>query len=338
MGKTVVVGLFLIVAYAPANVSAQATGSLVPEFELPRDWAPTYLAEPRRLAFCRGAFFVTDFGAKSLHKIGVGEVESLSFVSDGQGPGEFLWTVDVACDDSTVVATDPGNMRIHFFDPDLNHLSQFSALGMRASGIALDGNRLFIVDAGAGRDSLITVYDRSGQMVREFGRPLEATLPEHGLGNSAQVGVLRIYDGELYYLSLRYPVLRVYGLDGRLRRKFDFGAVEDYVERSKPNRDYKNLTGTSGTVAYRYLFRSLAITRRALYVGVYEKDKIFVDEWSHAGSFVQRYEDGSRQEDRAGYIWDMWAEDNLDSLNGETLWILMTRPRATIRAYSVSGF
>lgn len=330
--RTLLTPSILLLSLCAPITNAQ-TISLVPELELPRDSESLYMSEPRRAVPCGSAFFVSDYQSNSIHKIGLAEQSSHSRAAKGSGPGEYLYPLEVACNGTTLAVTDPGNKRIHFLDLDLKHRDQFSLLGVSMSGMAYVGEKIFFVNTGHSSDSLITVIDDEGKKLVEFGLPVPSV--SAGAPPAMNEGVLRVFDDQLYYLSLYYPVLRVYSLDGALLQSYALRDLADYSDRTGGNEDIDSLTRTPGSIPARYVFRGLALSKENVFLGVFEQGLLMVDRLDRStGRYLDRHTDDSPPSERSTYIWDMWVSEDSEAFDATVLWTLVTSPRPALRAWT----
>ena len=93
-----------------------------------------------------------------------------SISREGSGPGELKrpWILRIVGD--RIVVADANNRRVQIMDKDGVHVNGYKAPCSFGKGMAFDGQgNLYLSTQGMRSPSLISVYDRQGNLVKEFG-------------------------------------------------------------------------------------------------------------------------------------------------------------------------
>lgn len=150
----------------------------------------------------------------------------LTWGQRGTGDGEFAYPIGLAIDDHDVVhVTDYRNHRIQRFDTDGRFLSSFATLGFPgamtidpASGLIYVSHGDFFASSGTTGDDKIVVYDPSGAVVRQFGRPPSvpcSAATAAPVGELDKPGGIAIgNDGRVYVADQQNHRIQVFDRDG----------------------------------------------------------------------------------------------------------------------------
>lgn len=92
----------------------------------------------------------------------------------GQEPGAFHWPIDIAVDQiGSLYVLDSGNKRIQWFDKN-GQYQGFLPLNSTVRGFAVNSkDEIFLGQPHEGK--LISVYNKKGDILRQFGEPITAS-------------------------------------------------------------------------------------------------------------------------------------------------------------------
>jgi hypothetical protein len=189
----------------------------------------------------------------------------------GQGPGEFSYPAGIAFDrEGNIYICDLGNLRVQVLDRNRNVISSFKCrFNDSRQEIAVDSRGRIFLNLPL-RGSLITVFNRQGEVIGQFGEMYSNSVERV----RAQLNLVRLtldQEDNLYCAFQEFPVLRKYDAAFHLvyTRKYPQlpGIVEKtaIVEKKKEESKKKKLA----VHIYKKLLTNLSCDRDFLYMGIF---------------------------------------------------------------------
>lgn len=279
-------------AYRPAHAQ-HATQQLTETYSFPHDSTGIFLSYPTRIHVDSGEVFVLDFQANAVFRFSDQGAFLGSIGEKGQGPGEFQTATDFWVQGDTVWVADAGNHRLQSFDRE-GHNIDVTSWPTPGRGFVLSGDEVIWQHGRSGfhsgndEDDLFIRFDLFGNQIATFGSWIDYS---PGLSFSVSNSFTDLHDEKFYALSAFYPLLRVYSLSGEVLETQDLAPLtESYKTRVPQNYEWDALSDrNSGIVWTRFLFRALRVNDHGIFVGLFERSQLIVDQFSLDGQYLGRF-------------------------------------------------
>lgn len=188
----------------------------------------------------------------------------------GQGPGEFSYPAGIAFDrDGNIYICDLGNYRVQVLDRNRNVISSFKCrFNDYQQEIAVDSNGRIFLNLPL-KGSLITVFNRQGEITGQFGKIYPNPVERHRV----QLNLVRLtldQDDNLYCAFQEFPVLRKYDAAFHLVYTREYpqlpgiAAKTAAAEKKKEKRKQNKLA----VRIYKKFLMNLSCDRDYLYMGI----------------------------------------------------------------------
>lgn len=287
----VVATLFLS---SPQPASAQhPVQELTETRSFPHDSTGIFLTYPTRIRHDAGEVFVLDFHANTILRFSADGTPLGTIGAPGQGPGEFQTSTDFLVHDDTVWVADAGNHRLQAFDREGHSLDVIS-WNTPGRGFVRAENEIIWQQGRSGfhsgeeEDNLFIRFDLDGREIEAFGSWIEF---EPSLSFNVSNSFLDINKNRVYALSAYYPLLRIYSTSGVLLNTLTFEPLTDwYKERVPENYNWEALSErNSGIIWTKFLFRTIRVTDDGIFVGLFERSQMMIDQFSLQGEYLGRF-------------------------------------------------
>lgn len=189
----------------------------------------------------------------------------------GQGGGEFSYPAGIAFDrKGNLYICDLGNYRVQVLDRNRNVISSFKCLfNDFRQEIAVDSRGRIFLNLPL-RDSLITVFNRQGGVIGQFGEIYPNSVEKERI----QLNLVRLtldQEDNIYCAFQEFPVLRKYDAGFDLVYTREYPGLPGIVEKNaifeeKKERIRKNKLAMR---IYKKLLMNLSCDRDYLYMGIY---------------------------------------------------------------------
>lgn len=259
--------------------------------------AEVFLEHPVRLRIAQKTLYVCDSQASAIFAFARDGTFRQQIGREGEGPGEFYLPSGCYVDnEGRLYVDDSGNRRIQVFTEEGEHVATYRHPPELPSRVAVRGDTLYgsTVHRAAqevlGQEGIISMYEVGEQelrRLRSFGKPFDFA-PDNVALRTAE-GYREIHDGRLYYLSWYYPVFRIYELDGELVSEVELDG-RAYEDRVPGNYEWDRLQEGQRAFPFSYLFRTLDVNERGIFVGVDDDERLLIDHYDHEGNFIESYE------------------------------------------------
>jgi hypothetical protein len=182
-----------------------------------------FLAHPYNVIYDDCVYFITDSkdnciktfdsNGRFINKIG----------QPGTGPGELINPVNMAMDTirNRIYCEDRGNHRLSFFTTDGRFIRNIKILSGRIGNMIFFNNQIYLLSADPIKNSLITVYDTTGTIVRYAGNFFDPGFNALGHRYSQLLysrADMAAYNDSLYVAFRFLPIIQVYDKAGNLAR------------------------------------------------------------------------------------------------------------------------
>lgn len=189
----------------------------------------------------------------------------------GQGGGEFSYPAGIAFDrEGNIYICDLGNYRIQVLDRNRNVISSFKCqFNDYQQEIAVDSKGRIFLNLPL-RDSLITVFNRQGEVIGQFG----ALYPNPEEKERIQLNLVRLTldeEDNLYCAFQEFPVLRKYDAGFDLVYTREYPQLPGIVEKTAifEEEKEKSRINKSAVRIYKKLLMNLSCDRDYLYMGIF---------------------------------------------------------------------
>jgi len=187
------------------------------------------------------SLWISDYSGTSMRKI----------LEGGAGPTDLRFPKDFAVDrDGNAIVVDAGLIKI--FSPEGKQLSSFPAGRPDSVGVLSDGR---ILVSGWPKDGrLIFVYDHSGHLLGNIGKPIEVEdAPSPSFGAVLNIGSLVTDDDDNIYYVFRFlltPTVRKYTPEGKLVAEWhpQSARLDDVIEQARKKYETNRDQGIPGGI------------------------------------------------------------------------------------------
>lgn len=185
-----------------------------------------YLTQPECMALNpSGLIYLCDSRNDEVYVFDQAGRHIRTFGRTGQGPGEFLRPITIACAGGKIIVGEAGSMRLQFFDSVGKYEGGFkSTRGYNSIAVANDS--IFAAPwlhsqfLGTREPYLIDALDFGGRVLKSFGTPLDVSKDHFGLLN--QIILSAGPANNLWVAFKCFPVVRRYSRDGMLLGEFHY--------------------------------------------------------------------------------------------------------------------
>ena len=182
------------------------------------------------------SLWMADYSGSSMHKI----------LGDGSEPTGLRFPKDFVVDrDGNAIVVD-GSIKI--FSSDGKLLSSFPAGRAESVGVLSDGR---ILVSGFPKDSLISIYDRGGNLLGHVGETVRVDDAPGGFNAVFNIGTIVVDDDDNIYYVFRFlltPTVRKYTPEGKLVGEWhpESAYLDKAIEHAKKTYETKKDQGTLG--------------------------------------------------------------------------------------------
>lgn len=269
------------VGKSPKNTSM----SLISSF--PNEKDDFFFQYPNQFSYSENQIVVNDQPASKAYIIDLNDLKVKGIGRNGRGPGEFSNPLSVFNNGKNLYVNDAGNFRFHhYFKDSLVSTTNYSK--SIHEFIVYNENYITYIDDPSfqSQNSLFTVFDKQGEVVKEFGE--ELSLFEKA-NRSINKPILKLFENNLYVLFRYYPILRIYDLENyKLKSEIDLNDIKyNYKELVPNNYSAESFNDPSGGISNRYLFKSLDVDKNQISISIHAK-KLIIDEYSFDFEFIDR--------------------------------------------------
>lgn len=286
--KIAVAAVLLATGIAASQATSPDRVLLTEKNWFPKDGSNVFLAYPTDIDVSGERVYVCDYQANTIYVFDRSGDLARKIGRFGQGPGEFQGpgSVDVE-GERMIVKEQTGTLNV--LSRDGAYQNAFKPITTLASA-AVWHDTLYAVtaslraDALLGDDGLISLFSLEGERIRSFGRYLELA-PD--LTTAASSGYVQVHEGDAYYVSAFYPILRIYDKGGQLKNEVSLRG-RDYRSRVEENYRFENYK--KGKAPYRIarLFDTVEVNERGIFLGL-TGDNVLIDHYDLNGRYLTSY-------------------------------------------------
>lgn len=185
----------------------------------------------------------------------------------GSGPQEFDLPTNIVFDDAEnkLIVSDSGNRRLHFIELESGNWRTQVIDEHFPRSFAADSGLLIAFQANSFRPAqeqpLVTVNDYHGAKQKTFGEMLSYY---EDMPAVLSRPLIEVYEDKIYVLFRRFPILRIYNLEGDLEEEI-YLEHELYKDIHATNRD-PEIYEEGRAVHGKSLFEGFGVTSEGIYV------------------------------------------------------------------------
>ena len=175
--------------------------------------------------------YISDFKSNQLLQLDTNLQLKRLVKKIGKGPGDFNGIIQMTTSNSNLYALDDGNRRINIYNKDLKyeHQIDISPHAPILSVFAANNENIFISPLRYNKFPIVRINIQNGSTLN-FGEIISNDLFDPEISNPRH---LILTNNKIIAISVVYPIIETYTLNGKLLSKNNFDSLETFVQYFK---------------------------------------------------------------------------------------------------------